>query len=86
MSVFVVLLIAIDYIGIFRYWQIYMLIVPIISFLWTFNHAVFRYGLKIFDGGCGLDVFLFSGVVTLVLWVIAVRTKHDRYVGYNKNN
>jgi hypothetical protein len=63
-----------------------MLIVPIVNFIWTFNHAILRYGLKIFDGGCGMDGFLFSGVVTLTLWAFAVRARHKRYGGYAKDS
>jgi hypothetical protein len=39
------------------------------------------YGLKIFDGGGGMSVFLFSGVVSLVIWVIAIRGKDKKYQG-----
>jgi hypothetical protein len=36
------------------------------------------YALKIFDGGGGMSVFLFSGVVSLVIWVIAIRGKDQK--------
>jgi hypothetical protein len=65
-----------DYIGIFRYWQIYMLLVPVINILWSLNYAILRYGLKMFDGGCGMTVFLFAGVVSILIWIISVRQKH----------
>jgi hypothetical protein len=39
---------------------------------------VFMYGLKIFDGGGGMSVFLFSGIVTAVIWAVAVRGKYQR--------
>lgn len=70
------LLITLDYIGIFRYWQIYMLLVPICNFMWSFNLSVLRYGLKMFDAGGGISVFLFAGVVSIVIWIVSVRQKH----------
>lgn len=72
----------IDNIGIFRYWQIYMLLVPIINFGWSFNYAVLRYGLKIFDGGMA-NGFLYAGVASIVIWIFSVRSKHDKFGGYD---
>lgn len=76
-----VLLVAIDYIGIFRYWQIYMLLVPILNFGWSFAYAVLRYGLKIFDGGMA-NGFLYSGVTAIMIWIVSVRARHDKFGGY----
>lgn len=70
-----VLLVAIDYIGIFRYWQIYMLLVPILNFAWALNYAVLRYALKIFDGGMA-NGFLYAGVAAIVIWIVSVRARH----------
>lgn len=83
MAIFTIILICIDYIGIFRYWQIYMIIVPVVNFGWSFNYYVLRYGLQIFDGCGGLTIFAFSGVVTIAMWVVSVRGNHHRYGGYS---
>lgn len=53
-----------------------MLLVPVINILWSLNYAILRYGLKMFDGGCGMTVFLFAGVVSILIWIISVRQKH----------
>jgi hypothetical protein len=75
-AVFVVLLVCLDFVGIFKYWEIYMMIVLFVGFGWSFISALFRYVLKIFDGEGGMSVFLFSGVVTVVIWWIAVRGRY----------
>lgn len=56
--------------------------VPIVNFGWSFNYSILRYGLKVFDGCGGLTVFAFSGVATIVIWVVSVRGKHHRFGGY----
>lgn len=61
-----------------------MLLVPIINFGWSFNYAVLRYGLKIFDGGMA-NGFLYAGVVSIVVWLLSVRAKHGKFGGYDKN-
>jgi hypothetical protein len=82
MAIFAVLLVSLDFIGIFRYWQIYVILIPIINFGWSFNYCVLRYGLNIFDGCGGLTVFLFSGVVSIAIWVVSVRASDNRFGAY----
>lgn len=79
MAIFAVLLVCLDYIGIFRYWQIYLFLAPIINFGWSFIYSVLRYALFVFDGQGGLTVFLFSGVVTMMIWIVSVRGRHERF-------
>lgn len=86
MAIFTIVLICIDFIGIFRYWQIFMIMVPIVNFGWGLNYSVLRYGLKIFDGCGGLTVFAFSGVATIIIWTVSVRGKHYRFGGFINND
>jgi ammonia channel protein AmtB len=39
--------------------------------------AILIYGLKVYDGGGGLQIFLYSGICSLVIWVISLRGKTD---------
>lgn len=79
-----------DYLGIFIYWQIYLFIAPIITLGYTFNSAILISGLKIFDGGAGMQAFLFSGIASLLIWFLSVRgkitlslhKKSEHYTGY----
>ena len=68
-------LIIMDFIGIFRYWQIFFFIGIISAFGYALNSAILLYALDIFDIGGGLRIFAFSGVTTILIWAIAVRTK-----------
>lgn len=52
-----------------------MLIAPIFTLGYTFNSAVIDYGIKAFDGGGGLQIFLYSGVVSAIIWAFIVRGK-----------
>ena len=85
-----VLLIFMDFIGIFAYWQIYLMIAPLIGVGYSLNSAILIQGLKIFDGGGGIQIFLFSGVLSLFIWLLSVRgkvvvsvhKKAEHYTGY----
>jgi len=79
LAIFPILIVMIDFIGIWKYWQFYVFLVPIINLGWSLNYAILRYGITIFDGGLGLNVFLFSGVLTIVIWVVSIRGRHNRY-------
>lgn len=79
MAIFPILLIFLDYVGIFKHWQLYIILAPLINLGWSLNYAILRYGLKIFDGGLGVSVFLFSGACTIAIWVVSVRGRHERY-------
>jgi ammonia channel protein AmtB len=35
------------------------------------------YGLKVFDGGGGMTVFLYSGVCSLMIWIICLRNRQS---------
>ncbi len=37
--------------------------------------AILVYGLNVYDGGGGLQIFLFSGVCSLMIWIISLRGK-----------
>ena len=83
-------MIFLDFLGIFGYWQIFLLIAPLLTIGYTLNSAILIYGLKIFDGGAGLQAFFFSGVASLLIWVISIRgkttvslhKKAEYYTGY----
>lgn len=86
MAVFAMLMVAIDYIGIWRHWQIFVFTVPIVNFLWALNYNILRYGIKIFDGGAGLNCFLFSAATSLSIWVVCVRGNNLKHGGLNNNH
>jgi len=72
-----VLLTVLDFVGLFNYWQIYLLIAPIMTIGYSLNSAILTYGLKVFDGGGGLCIFLYSGVCSLMIWALSIRGKID---------
>ena len=49
--------------------------VMIVSFGFSMNSAILRYGLDIYDGGGASQVFAFSGAVSIVIWAMCVRAK-----------
>lgn len=73
-----VLLTALDFIGLFKYWQIYLLVAPIMTVGFSLNDSILIYGLKAFDGGGGLTIFLYSGVCSLMIWILSVKGKIDK--------
>lgn len=42
---------------------------------YSFSSALITYGLDTYDGGCGISVFLFSGVCSLMIWLLSIRGK-----------
>jgi hypothetical protein len=68
------ILVATDFIGRLYHNQL-MYVCLIMNVLFTLNSAILNYGLRIFDGGCGMQVFLLSGVYCLIAWVVASRIK-----------
>lgn len=72
-----VLLTVLDFMGLFDYWQVYLLIAPIMTIGFGLCSAIVIYGLNTFDGGGGYLIFLYSGVCSLMIWVICVRGKVD---------
>jgi len=72
-----VLLTALDFIGLFTFWQIYLFIVPIMTIGFALCSGILLKGLGIFDGGGGLLVFLYSGICSLLIWAISLRGKID---------
>jgi hypothetical protein len=68
-----ILLVWLDFIAVLKYWQIYMIIAPIFAIGYTLNSAIINYGIDVFDGGGGLQIFLYSGVVSALIWAFIVR-------------
>jgi len=73
----IVLLTALDFIGIFCYWQVYLIMAPIMTIGSSLCSALLIRGLKIFDGGGGLLLFLYSGVCSLMVWAILIKGNID---------
>jgi hypothetical protein len=42
---------------------------------YALGSSVLIYGLKVFDGGGGLQIFLYSGAVSSIIWIICLRGK-----------
>jgi len=72
------LLTALDFVGLFGYWQIYLIIAPIMTIGFALTSSIIVYGLKGFDGGGGCTVFLYSGVCSLIIWAMCIRGKIDK--------
>lgn len=70
-----VLITALDFIGFFGYWQVYFIMAPIMGIGYSLIEAIIIYGLKTFDGGGGMTVFLYSGVCSLMVWALCIRGK-----------
>ena len=68
-----VLITVLDFMGLFRYWQVYFLVAPIMTIGYSLLHNIITYGLKTFDGGGGMSVFLYSGVCSLMIWAMCIR-------------
>lgn len=77
-----VMLTVLDFVGLFDYWQIYLLIAPIMTIGYSLGSAIIIYGLKTFDGGGGVSIFLYSGMCSLMIWALSIRGKIDnkRYI------
>lgn len=68
------LLVCTDLIGKVFYSQlVYICLVLSVGF--SLNSGILNYGIKIFDGGAGMQVFLFSAVFFMVAWIIETRLK-----------
>jgi hypothetical protein len=74
---FAVLLTVLDFVGLFDYWQVYLVIAPIMTVGFALNSSIVIYGLNTFDGGGGYLIFLYSGVVSLMIWLVCIRGKID---------
>lgn len=70
-----VLLTVLDFVGVFAFWQVHLLFIPVMVIGYALNSAVLLLGLKIFDGGVGMQAFLYSAVISFMIWVISVRGK-----------
>lgn len=53
---------------------LYICLISTVGF--SLNSAIINYGLKTFDGGCGMKVFLFSAATGLMAWIIGLRLKN----------
>jgi hypothetical protein len=80
------LLLATDLMGKLYYNQL-MFICLIMGVGFTLNSAILNYALKIFDGGCAMQVFLLAGASCLIAWLVVTKIKaHEMGVktyGYN---
>ena len=74
---FAVLLTVLDFVGLFDYWQVYLLLAPIMTIGFALNSSIVIYGLNTFDGGGGYLIFLYSGIVSLMIWLVCIRGKID---------
>jgi hypothetical protein len=81
-----VLLTVLDFIGLFCYWQVYLIIAPILSIGSSLCGSILIRGLKVFDGGGGLLVFLYSGICSLVIWAMFIRGKFPIAAFVNKKS
>jgi hypothetical protein len=72
-----VLLTVLDFVGLFDYWQVYLLIAPIMTVGYALSSSIVLYGLRTFDGGGGVTIFLYSGVCSLMIWAFSIRGKID---------
>lgn len=70
-----VLLTVLDFLGLFCYWQAYLIMAPIITLGTSLTGAILIRGLNIFDGGGGLLIYLYSGITSLVIWAILFKDK-----------
>lgn len=70
-----VLLTALDFIGLFGYWQVFFIMAPIMGIGYSLFEAILVEGLSTFDGGGGMTVFLYSGVCSLMIWALCIRGK-----------
>jgi hypothetical protein len=67
------LLTVLDFMGLFGYWQVYFLIAPIMTIGYSLVQNIIIFGLKTFDGGGGMSVFLYSSMCSLMIWALCVR-------------
>ena len=70
-----VLLTSLDFLGLFCYWQVYLIMAPLLTIGSSLCHAILIRGLNIFDGGSGLLVFMYSGICSLMLWLVLIKDK-----------
>ena len=75
------LITVLDFVGMFPYWQVYFAITTIMATGFGLVQGVVVDGLDTFDGGAGISVFLYSGVCSLMIWVICLRgqVRADKY-------
>lgn len=68
------LLVTTDFLGKIHHSQLVYLSL-LLSIGFSLNASIFAYGLKIYDSGAGMQVFLFSSVFFIVAWVCAMLRK-----------
>jgi hypothetical protein len=68
-----ILLTILDFVGLF------LLIAPIMTIGYSLCSSIIIYGLKTFDGGGGVSIFLYSGVCSLMIWALCIRGKIDKH-------
>ncbi len=75
---FAVLLTALDMNGLFDYWQVYLIIPSIMAVGFSLCTSIVLYGLKTYDGGGGYCIFLYSGICSLIIWIMCIRGKVEK--------
>lgn len=70
-----VLLTSLDFLGLFCYWQVYLILSPMMIIGATLSSAILIRGLNVFDGGSGLLVFFYSGVFSFMIWLVLLKDK-----------
>ena len=76
-STLLVLLTVMDFMGLFCYWQVYLIMAPIMTIGSSLCSAILIRGLKIFDGGGGLLLFFYSGICSLIIWIVLIKGNID---------
>jgi hypothetical protein len=76
-STLLVLLTVMDFIGLFCYWQVYVIMGVIMTVGSSLCGAILIRGLKIFDGGGGLLLFFYSGICSFLIWIVLIRGNID---------
>ena len=71
-----IVLVSMDFIGIFQYWQMYLIMSAILTVGFSINYGINVHGLDIFDGGGAYTIYLYSGVAALVIWILVIRGKY----------
>jgi hypothetical protein len=69
------LITVLDFMGLFPFWQVYFIMALTMSFGFSLTQDIIVYGLKTYDGGGGMTVFLYSGVCSLMVWALCLRGK-----------
>lgn len=70
-----VIITCLDFIGLFEFWQVYAIISLVMTIGASLVANIILKGLGTFDGGFGISTFLFSGICSLMIWMLSIRGK-----------